>query len=52
MYILIFSVIGAFVLVVGFYAVVWGKSKEEKINKETESSNYQALLLHENADEV
>ncbi|XP_057774638.1 WAT1-related protein At3g28050-like isoform X1 [Salvia miltiorrhiza] len=46
------SLVGAFVLVVGFYAVVWGKSKEEKINDVTESSNYQALLLQENADEV
>ncbi|KAL1550894.1 WAT1-related protein-like protein isoform X1 [Salvia divinorum] len=46
------SLVGAFVLVVGFYAVIWGKSKEEKINNDTESSNYQALLLHENTDEV
>lgn len=46
------SLVGAFVLVVGFYAVIWGKSKEEKINNDTESSNYQALLLHQNTDEV
>ncbi|XP_042053324.1 WAT1-related protein At3g28050-like isoform X2 [Salvia splendens] len=48
------SLAGAFVLVVGFYAVIWGKSKEEKIkiNNDTESSNNQALLLHQNTDEV
>lgn len=46
------SLIGAFVLIVGFYAVIWGKSKELKINNETESSNYQVLLLDENVDEV
>ncbi|XP_047963358.1 WAT1-related protein At3g28050-like isoform X2 [Salvia hispanica] len=46
------SLVGAFVLVVGFYAVIWGKSKEEKINNDTQSSNYQALLLHENTEQV
>ncbi|KAL8518971.1 hypothetical protein ACS0TY_010067 [Phlomoides rotata] len=46
------SVLGALVLIVGFYAVVWGKSKEGKINNETESSNYQAPLLHEHIEDV
>ncbi|KAL8518972.1 hypothetical protein ACS0TY_010068 [Phlomoides rotata] len=45
------SLVGALVLIVGFYGVIWGKSKDVKKCKETESSNnLEAPLLHDNFD--
>ncbi|KAG8366182.1 hypothetical protein BUALT_Bualt17G0050000 [Buddleja alternifolia] len=41
------SLVGAFVLVIGFYAVIWGKSKEGELNNSTESLNYEAPLLQD-----
>ncbi|KAK4485781.1 hypothetical protein RD792_008428 [Penstemon davidsonii] len=43
------SLVGAMVLVIGFYAVVWGKSQERVINKATEAS---APLLQENIEQL
>ncbi|KAK4429861.1 WAT1-related protein [Sesamum alatum] len=47
------SVIGALILVCGFYAVIWGKAKESKMNKSAEASNVESTshevpLLQEN----
>lgn len=36
------SVAGAVILVVGFYAVIWGKAKESKMKKVTEVSNVES----------
>ncbi|KAK6139248.1 hypothetical protein DH2020_027003 [Rehmannia glutinosa] len=36
------SVVGAVILVIGFYAVIWGKAKESKMNKSTEVSNVES----------
>ncbi|KAK4429862.1 WAT1-related protein [Sesamum alatum] len=44
------SLIGALVLIFGFYAVMWGKAKEGELNKGTESSGYEAPLLQENVE--
>ncbi|KAI3467493.1 hypothetical protein Pfo_024156 [Paulownia fortunei] len=44
------SLVGALVVIIGFYAVMWGKAKEGKINKVPESSNHEALLLQEAED--
>lgn len=38
MHFLIFSVVGAIILLLGFYAVLWGKAKEQK-SKEYDSKN-------------
>ncbi|EYU29713.1 hypothetical protein MIMGU_mgv11b0165801mg, partial [Erythranthe guttata] len=48
------SLVGAFVLIIGFYAVMWGKSKEGKIEKGSDesSSNLQEPLLQENIEHV
>ncbi|KAI3467492.1 hypothetical protein Pfo_024155 [Paulownia fortunei] len=46
------SLVGALVLIIGFYAVMWGKTKERGINIGTEASNYQAPLLQDNIEEV
>ncbi|KAL0336179.1 UNVERIFIED_CONTAM: WAT1-related protein [Sesamum radiatum] len=45
------SLIGALVLIIGFYAVMWGKAKEGELNKGTEASSYEAPLLQENVEE-
>lgn len=50
------SLIGAIVVVVGFYAVVWGKAKEaETIDKEgsksSESNGKRMPLLHSYKDQ-
>ncbi|KAL0385581.1 UNVERIFIED_CONTAM: WAT1-related protein [Sesamum radiatum] len=45
------SLIGALVLIIGFYAVMWGKAKEGELINGTESSSYEAPLLQENVDE-
>ncbi|KAL0305044.1 UNVERIFIED_CONTAM: WAT1-related protein [Sesamum angustifolium] len=39
----------ALVLVIGFYGVMWGKAKEGGLYKGTESSDFEAPLLQENA---
>ncbi|PIN09879.1 Permease of the drug/metabolite transporter (DMT) superfamily [Handroanthus impetiginosus] len=46
------SLVGAMVLIVGFYAVMWGKAKEGETNKGTESSSDQTPLLQENIAEA
>ncbi|KAL7091620.1 hypothetical protein ACP275_12G117000 [Erythranthe tilingii] len=48
------SLVGAFVLIIGFYAVMWGKAKEGKVEKGSDesSSNFQAPLLQENIEHV
>ncbi|KAL0305045.1 UNVERIFIED_CONTAM: WAT1-related protein, partial [Sesamum angustifolium] len=42
------SLVGALVLVIGFYGVMWGKAKEGGLYKGKESSNIEAPLLQEN----
>ncbi|KAL2253564.1 UNVERIFIED_CONTAM: WAT1-related protein, partial [Sesamum indicum] len=42
------SLVGALVLVIGFYGVMWGKAKEGRLYKGTESSDFEVPLLQEN----
>ncbi|XP_051145877.1 WAT1-related protein At5g40240-like isoform X2 [Andrographis paniculata] len=50
------SVAGAAVLVIGFYAVIWGKSEESKISKvngvDVESTDNEVPLLHDRIEEA
>ncbi|KAL8518975.1 hypothetical protein ACS0TY_010069 [Phlomoides rotata] len=51
------SVAGSVVLVVGFYAVIWGKAKENKMKKGTEvanseSTNHEVPLLQDGIEEA
>ncbi|KAI3467494.1 hypothetical protein Pfo_024157 [Paulownia fortunei] len=51
------SVAGAVVLVIGFYAVIWGKAKESKMKKGTEVSNgestsHEVPLLQDGIEEA
>ncbi|GER54837.1 nodulin MtN21 /EamA-like transporter family protein [Striga asiatica] len=39
--------IGALVLILGFYVVMWGKAKERDMNLEVESPSYRAPLLQD-----
>lgn len=39
------SVIGAVVICVGFYAVIWGKANEEEINDDNDSRDSKTPLL-------
>ncbi|PIN09880.1 Glucose-6-phosphate/phosphate and phosphoenolpyruvate/phosphate antiporter [Handroanthus impetiginosus] len=44
------SLVGAIVVIIGFYCVMWGKAKEGGVNKGIESSNREVLLLQETED--
>lgn len=51
------SVVGAAVLVIGFYAVIWGKAQESKTKKgngssNVESTNHEAPLLQDGIEEA
>lgn len=51
------SVAGSVVLVVGFYAVIWGKAKENKMKKGTEvanidSTSHEVPLLQDGIEEA
>lgn len=51
------SVVGAVVLVIGFYAVIWGKAQESKTKKgngssNVESTNHEAPLLQDGIEEA
>ncbi|GFP96249.1 wat1-related protein at3g28050 [Phtheirospermum japonicum] len=46
------SLVGAVVLICGFYAVMWGKAKEREITVGTESSGYRAPLLQDDIEEA
>ncbi|KAL3654107.1 hypothetical protein CASFOL_003788 [Castilleja foliolosa] len=41
------SLVGAVVLIFGFYAVIWGKAKERELTVGNESSGYRAPLLQD-----
>ncbi|KAL6562614.1 hypothetical protein OROGR_003621 [Orobanche gracilis] len=46
------SLVGALVLISGFYAVMWGKAKEREIDVGTESSIHEAPLLQDDIEEM
>ncbi|XP_073141126.1 WAT1-related protein At3g28050-like [Henckelia pumila] len=46
------SLLGALILSVGFYGVIWGKAKEGDINRSTDLSDNRIPLLQENIQEV
>lgn len=51
------SVVGSVVLVVGFYAVIWGKAKESMMKKGTEvgnveSTGHEVPLLQDGIEEA
>uniref|UniRef100_A0A6M2ECA7 WAT1-related protein n=1 Tax=Populus davidiana TaxID=266767 RepID=A0A6M2ECA7_9ROSI len=53
----IFSLVGATVIVIGFYSVMWGKAKEEKVGvddgvRSFESSSQKVPLLQSHAEET
>jgi hypothetical protein len=53
----IFSLVGATVIVIGFYSVMWGKAKEEKVGvddgvRSFESSSQKVPLLQSHTEET
>jgi uncharacterized membrane protein len=51
------SLIGAIVIVIGFYSVMWGKAKEKKMGEEAgvrslESSREKVPLLQNSIEEI